>query len=101
MRTICPTCQEIQTLAEASVELGDETVYECKNGCQPILIVAPPNASGKPWPGRGFRVRDWVIRNVSDLLISYVDGDGRELEGGIKLPMRSAALLPEDQHPDA
>lgn len=74
VRTTCPTCSEAQTLAEADVAAGDETVYTCKNGCQPILVVAPPG--GHPWPGRGYRMGDWTMRNASDVTFQMINQAG-------------------------
>ncbi len=68
MTTSCPTCGEDQHLGEAEVRRdGEETVYRCKNGCQPIVVVGLPGDS--PWPGRGYRLGSHVIRNARDLKI--------------------------------
>jgi len=66
VNTSCPTCGESQTLAEAEASRGDEgTIYVCKNGCQPIVIVG--SAGDTAWEGRGYRLGEHVIRNASDL----------------------------------
>lgn len=66
-RTSCPNCGEMQSLDHASVDVNDkmETVYGCMNGCGAILIISIPGVIG--WKGRGYRIKDWVIRNPSDL----------------------------------
>lgn len=75
METICPICSTKQRLSEARVQLsGDETTYECKNGCQIILVVGEPGET--PWMGRGYRLKDYVIRNVSDLHVQPIPGSG-------------------------
>lgn len=85
MHTFCPTCHHDQRLADADVRRdGEETVYICKNGCQVIVVVGSPGSS--PWPGRGFRVGDYVIRNASDLLLPI----GIK---AVKIPASPAALM--------
>jgi hypothetical protein len=100
IRTTCPTCNEEQTLSEADVLVGDETVYTCKNGCQAILVIGPPG--DRPWLGRGYRMGDWSFRNPADCLISLIDQDGRPAAGTrpILLPASPAALLDESERPD-
>ena len=66
--TECPTCKHKQTLAAATLTLDDsDTVYTCKNGCQPIAVVSRPGLV--PWPGRGSRLGAYVLRNASDMSI--------------------------------
>jgi hypothetical protein len=36
-----------------------ETVYHCKNGCQPIVVFGTPGDS--QWPSRGYRMGEHVI----------------------------------------
>jgi hypothetical protein len=75
--TSCPTCRTAQNLNEASVRRdGEETVYTCKNGCQPIVVVGVPGDSH--WPGRGYRLGSHVIRNAQDLRIR-VEGASADL----------------------
>lgn len=45
----------------------DETVYLCKNGCVPIVVIGRPGVVA--WPGRGYRLGDHVVRNVRDLVV--------------------------------
>ena len=69
-RTSCPTCRSDQRLDQATVDRADddpEVVYVCRKGCGPILIVGTPGTT--PWPGRGYRIRDWVIRNPTKLVL--------------------------------
>jgi hypothetical protein len=88
MVTTCPTCGTRQTLGEAVItQDGDDTVYSCRNGCQPLVIVSRP-ADGAPWPGRGYRMGDHVIRNAADLYYPVV-GTG----SGLVLPASPAALM--------
>jgi hypothetical protein len=85
--TICPTCRATQNLEEADARRdGDETVYYCKNGCQPIVVVGLPGDS--VWPGRGFRLGPHVIRNAADLLLK-----GSGMSGTLLMPASPAALM--------
>jgi len=87
MYTSCPTCGQEQTLQEAELSRkGEETIYTCKNGCQPIVIVGKPGT--KPWEGRGYRLGDYVIRNAQDIFLPII-GKGT----GIKIPASPAALM--------
>jgi hypothetical protein len=68
MHTSCPTCGETQHLSETEVRRDvHDTVYLCRNGCQIIVVVSEPGDS--PWPGRGYRLGDHVIRNAADLFL--------------------------------
>lgn len=87
MTTDCPACGEKQTLDMASVSLDkDETVYTCKNGCQPIVVVGRPGIVS--WPGRGYRLGDHVIRNVRDIYVKTKD-----MAVPMVLDARQAALM--------
>ena len=81
--TSCPTCGEEQLLSEAKISLiGDETVYECKNGCQIIAVVGRPGFEA--WQGRGYRLNNYVVRNARDMVLNI----GR----GVLIPASPAAL---------
>lgn len=68
MRTTCPACHSEQRLNEATISLEDaETIYSCKNGCQPLVVVGRPGEAA--WPGRGMRLGDHVVRNVRDIIL--------------------------------
>lgn len=68
MRTSCPTCTATQSLSEAAIRLrGEETTYECKNGCQIVLVVS--RSRGDAWLGRGYRLKDHMIRNAHDVFL--------------------------------
>jgi hypothetical protein len=95
--TTCPTCKEAQTLSEADVSSGEETVYVCKEGCQPILVVGPPVPP--PWPGRGYRMGDWVLRNPSDLHVRLIDQQGEPSGKPVLIPASPAALNDESDRP--
>ena len=72
MRTVCPSCGAEQTLAEAKLTLqDDETVYSCKSGCQPLVVVGRPGVVA--WPGRGYRLGEHVVRNVRDIVFRTDD----------------------------
>lgn len=86
MYTSCPTCKEKQLLNEAEVVRdGEDTVYICKNGCQPIIVVSTPESEA--WPGRGYRIRNHVIRNAEDLHLPIIGATK-----GVLIPASHAAL---------
>jgi predicted RNA-binding Zn-ribbon protein involved in translation (DUF1610 family) len=85
IHTSCPACGEAQVLSQAKIaEDGEETVYRCRAGCQPLLIISKPESKGMP--GRGFRLGNFLIRNVTDLIIPGTTGD-------VLIPASSAALV--------
>ncbi|CAB3964736.1 hypothetical protein BLA3211_03000 [Burkholderia aenigmatica] len=68
MTTVCPACNTTQRLSDAHLSLnGDETIYTCRNGCQPLVVIGRPGEVA--WPGRGYRLGDYVVRNVRDILV--------------------------------
>lgn len=99
IRTTCPTCDEQQALSEAAVTQSDETIYECRNGCQAILIIGLPG--DKPWAGRGYRMGDWVLRNPADLVGRLINQSGQPSGQPIVFPASPAALQPESEAPDS
>jgi hypothetical protein len=98
LRTSCPRCRETQTLAEAEFTEGpDESIYNCKNACQPLLIIGAP--SERPWPGRGYRMGDFVLRNADDLSFRLISQAGQPVGGVIRFPASPAALADESEAP--
>lgn len=90
IRTSCPSCGEEQTLGEAELRRnGTDTLYTCKNGCQVIVVVGLPGSS--PWPGRGYRLGNHVIRNARDLYLPVIGSAGTVL-----IPASPAALKREN-----
>jgi hypothetical protein len=90
IRTMCPSCKESQSLSEATASReGESTVYVCKNGCQRLVVVSPPGDT--PWPGRGYRLKDWTIRNAADLTFNVTPLGGR----AVLIPASAAALKRE------
>jgi len=72
MTTACPACGTTQLLSEAVLSLDEgETVYTCRNGCQPMVVVGRPGVVA--WQGRGYRLGDHVVRNVRDIIIKTED----------------------------
>ncbi|WP_074906655.1 toll/interleukin-1 receptor domain-containing protein [Nitrosomonas communis] len=68
MTTECPACGTMQLLSEASLSLDeDDTIYTCKNGCQPIVVVSRPGLVA--WPGRGYRLGEHAIRNTRNIYV--------------------------------
>jgi hypothetical protein len=87
IQTSCSTCAAAQTLNQASISRrGEETVYVCVNGCQPIVIVSPPG--DEPWEGRGYRLGPHVIRNAQDLVLPVI-GSGNS----VLIPASKSALM--------
>src|SRR5438309_2257297 len=96
--TMCPTCDATQTLADADFAEGDvESVYTCRNGCQPILVIGPPGT--RSWPGRGYRMGNFVLRNPSDVRLRIFDNQGTAVRGEVLLPASPAALADESETP--
>src|SRR5437763_477761 len=97
--TTCPSCRETQTLQEADYEeTGAESVYLCKNGCQAILVIGLPGE--RPWPGRGYRMGNFVLRNVADLLFRMIDQTGAPVGGTVRIPASPAASPMKVTHPE-
>lgn len=85
--TECPTCSIRQLASEATISLdGSDTVYACKNGCQPIIVVSRPGLLA--WPGRGYRLGDYVVRNAADLFLKTDD-----MAEAVLVPASKAALM--------
>jgi|GEM_PF-3157580 len=90
METQCPTCGTAQFLSEAAVRRsGTDTVYHCKKGCQAITVVSNPETT--EWPGRGYRVGDYVIRNAAALLLPMMTEHGPTKT--VTFPASPAALM--------
>ncbi len=85
--TTCPQCNATQTLAAAEItrDHGGETVYTCEKGCVPLLVVSPPESS--EWPGRGYRLGNWVLRNPADIYFKQPS-----LKAAVLLPASPEAL---------
>ena len=87
IETSCPTCATTQLLSDAPIRLkGEETTYECRNGCQIILVVGRPRSQA--WQGRGYRLKDYVIRNARDLFLK-INPQGP----AVLIPASPAALM--------
>lgn len=87
METECNTCGSRQHLSEAPVSLdGEDTVYTCKNGCHPIVVISRPGIVA--WPGRGYRLGNYMIRNSQDISISVGESYRKVL-----IPKSEAALM--------
>jgi len=85
--TSCRTCGTSQKLNECGIHRdGADTVYACRNGCQTLIVVSAPGVS--PWPGRGFRFGNYVIRNASDLFLLRPGAAAR-----VVIPASPAALM--------
>jgi RNase P subunit RPR2 len=86
-KTVCPNCRTEQTLSESTISLdNDETIYTCKNGCQPLLVIGRPGIVA--WPGRGYRLGADVIRNAQDIIVKT-----EEMKVPMVLSAMTAALM--------
>ena len=95
MFTACPRCGSAQSLGSCTIRSeGDDTCYPCKNGCQDLVIVSPAvgDDDARPWPGRGYRIGDHVVRNAVEVVV--VIGPTC-----FRLAASDAALLPESCRP--
>ncbi len=63
----CPTCPEPVLLSNCRVVQAAETTYSCSVCGSTLLVIGPPNPDDEPWPGRGYRLGDFVLRNAVDL----------------------------------
>lgn len=66
----CETCKEPKNLGSCFIKQTAETTYSCPKCGSTLVIIGAPNK--KPWPGRGYRVGDFSIRNAVDL--TYKNG---------------------------
>jgi predicted RNA-binding Zn-ribbon protein involved in translation (DUF1610 family) len=78
----CQTCKQAIELSLCRLSQLMETTYSCPKCGSTLIIISAPNRDGKPWPGRGYRLKDFVLRNAVDLLI----------RGAIKIPRSPRAL---------
>lgn len=91
--TLCPTCSTTQRVSEATISLdGPDTVYTCRNGCQPIVVVSRPG--DVQWPGRGYRLGDFTVRNASDMFLKT-----NSMPAAALMPASKAALMRQRQEP--
>lgn len=100
IRTECPACGQAQFLSEAEVHRdGEDTVYTCRNGCQTIVVISKPGQS--PWPGRGYRIGEHVIRNARNILLPVIAAAGASFINppAVLIPASPAALM--KRRPDA
>ena len=72
--TNCPQCNRKQNLEEAAFTPIDESEfhYLCASGCGPVLVISTHGAGHRE--GRGYRLRDWVVRNPRVLWVAVVPG---------------------------
>lgn len=65
-KTMCPACGESFHLRKCRVaDEGDETIYRCGD-CDELLIIVSRSID-IPRKGYGYRLGDYVIRNVTDI----------------------------------
>jgi len=69
--TSCPACGRTQHMDEATVkETSVQVVYECVDGCGPILTMT--FAPADPIPA--IHMRDWAVENPSALFCRPITG---------------------------
>lgn len=68
----CIKCKREVPLGTCSVRQGTETTYICSSCGSTLLVIGAPNPDGEPWPGRGYRLNDFVLRNAVDLRLGRV-----------------------------
>jgi hypothetical protein len=68
----CPGCHAPISLDQSHIIQTNETAYLCRLCGNTIVIIGPPNPDGKPWPGRGYRINDFLVRNATDLFFNGV-----------------------------
>lgn len=61
-------------------------MYTCKNDCQPIIVVSRPGLVA--WPGRGYRLDNYVVRNASDMFFKTAD-----MQAAVLMPASKSALM--------
>ncbi len=82
--TLCPVCSTEQALADADVcEREDETVYTCRDGCAPILVLVSRATHETAAPGYVFG--GWIVRNPSELTLPYFNPQTGGLLGRVKI----------------
>src|SRR3546814_8650496 len=54
-------------LSTCLISQAAETTYTCAKCGNTLVIIGAPNPDGQPWPGRGYRITDFVVRNAVDL----------------------------------
>jgi hypothetical protein len=92
IHTSCPSCGEEQTLANCEVRRdGDETVHECWNGCQAIIIIGGSDDSS--WSDRGTPWGNRVVRNAADLHVPGYSKETGEYLGQLTLDRNREALM--------
>lgn len=65
----CPECRTQVPLSHCAVTPGVETTYACPECGSCLLVIGAPHPDGRPWPGRGYRIHDFVLRNAVDLTL--------------------------------
>lgn len=76
----CPSCGQVP-LSACQVAQSAETTYTHMKCGNVLLVIGPPNPDGRPWPGRGYRLGDFVLRNPVDMFFN-----------GVKVPASPHAL---------
>lgn len=66
--TDCEQCGKATNLGACRNTTTDQgLVYRCHSCPEVLLIVAAFGDQTQPWPGRGYRIGNWVLRNVGEL----------------------------------
>lgn len=65
----CPACGQVP-LSSCEVSGTKDTKYVHPPCGQTLVIIGVPNPDDQPWPGRGYRIGDFVLRNAVDIVIA-------------------------------
>lgn len=68
----CPVCHIVASFEDSRKIQTNETTYLCPHCNGVITILGRPNPDGKPWPGRGYRIDNFLVRNAADLIFCGV-----------------------------
>lgn len=68
----CSGCHTPMSLDQSYIIKASETTYFCRLCSEPIVIIGSPNPNGIPQAGRGYRINDFIVRNITDLFFRGV-----------------------------
>lgn len=68
IETDCEQCARAVSLGSCRTEqTGQGMLYRCSSCPETVLIVQDFVPGSATWPGRGFRLGQWVLRNIAPL----------------------------------
>jgi len=91
--THCDQCGEDRNIAECVTAVKENVrSYRCPVCSDLLVIIDQPG--DKPIPGRGSRIGDWVVRNVTPLDVFVAHGAPH-----LSIPASTQAIRPDDTIP--